>query len=128
MTSIFEKVDGGKAIIDWFGCVPRFHDAEVLQIVLRSDASSTLRIHAWNITEDIDTEGYFKTDAHAVVTIVLDGVSCVELSEFHLPGIILDMKFAQVENFWEIAWSSSYGIEGKVRAVRVRFDLEPGKP
>ena len=31
-TSILHDIPGGKALVDWFGRVPSFHDAELLEI------------------------------------------------------------------------------------------------
>ena len=30
--SVLQDIPGGKALFDWFGRVPRFHDAELLEI------------------------------------------------------------------------------------------------
>ncbi|HWE75563.1 MAG TPA: hypothetical protein VG328_20560 [Stellaceae bacterium] len=45
--SILDNIPGGEALFGWFGRVPRFHDANLLEISF-SDGAGLLRIHAWN--------------------------------------------------------------------------------
>jgi len=75
-------------LLAWFGRVPRFHDAELLEITLASKGESVLRIHTWEMTNQVDDRGYFVLDKHVVVTITLHSVTEISLSDFDLPGII----------------------------------------
>jgi len=112
-------IPGGRELIDWFGYVPRFHDANLLGINLVSDGPSSLRIHAFRINV---------LDKHVVVTVTLEAVIQVGLSDFNLPGIIFELSFSTVEDDIQLAWTGSYGVEGTIRAKQARIDLIPGKP
>ncbi len=119
---------GGKDLIDWFGFTPRFHDAELIEIDLSSVRSSTLLIHAWATTDKLDSQGYFITDKHVVVTFTLEQVTHISLSHFHLQGIISDLRITKSGDAYRIIWEGSYGVEGTLCAKQVRIELRPGKP
>ena len=126
--TVLHDIPGGRALFDWFGRVPRFHDAELLEITLASNGPSTLRIHTWEMTDEVDAQGYFVLDKHVVVTVTLDQVTHVSLTDFNLPGIIADLKITRVEEAYQFTWEGSYGVEGALRAKQVSFDLQAGKP
>ena len=123
------EIPGGPALVDWFGFVPHFHDANLLEINLASGAPSRFVIHCWRITDKVDEAGYFFLDRHAVVTITLDAVKCISLDHFDkVPAIIHDLTITRVKDRFELAWSGSYGAEGALQAKAVRIDLTPGRP
>jgi hypothetical protein len=126
--SLLHSLPGGQALFEWFGRLPRFHDANLLEIALNSKGASTLRVHTWRITDKVDALGYFELDKHVVVTITLEEVTSVTLTDFNLPGIIFDLEITEADEGVQLAWSGSYGVEGVLRAKAVRFDLQPGKP
>jgi hypothetical protein len=126
--SILDELPGGSALIDWFGHVPSFHDAELLEIELFSTKSSTLKIHTWMITEELDSQGYFVLDKHVVVTITMDQVINVTLSDFNLVGIIGHLSMTKVSDAYQFAWDVSYGVQGTIRARQARIAIHPGKP
>jgi hypothetical protein len=126
--SVLLEIPGGKALFDWFARVPRFHDAELLEIDLSSNGPSMLRLHAWQITDEVDAEGYFVLDKNVVVTITLREVTQVALNDFNLPAIIFVLEIERTAEGYRISWDASYGAEGSLQANEVRFDLMPGKP
>ena len=127
-TSAWDKIPGGQSLIEWLGRIPRFHDAEVLDIRLTGKATSFVRIHTWIMTDEVDDRGYFVLDRHAIVTVSLDEITYIALTDFHLPGIIFDLEMSCVDDGFQILWSGSYGVAGTIRAKRIRLDFEPGKP
>jgi hypothetical protein len=72
-TTTYDVVSGGARLVQWFGQVPSFHDAEILTLHLRRKGQSVLRLHWWNNTGAIGQDGYYVLDRHAVVTFTLDG-------------------------------------------------------
>ena len=126
--TLMERVPGGPAVIDWFGRVPQFHDAELLKIELSSIRNSTVLIHAWNMTEVVGSDGHYLTDRHAVVTINLAEVSAINLSDFHQTGIIFGLELTDLQSETQISWTSSYGVDGRIVAKEVSFELKPGRP
>lgn len=126
--STLHDIPGGAALFDWFGHVPRFHDAELLEIAFSGKGPGLLRIHAWNMTDQVDAEGYFISDKHATVTLALDGVKAIELVDFDIPAIIFDLQITKVDETYRIEWTSSYGVAGFIAAKQMRASFEPGKP
>jgi len=125
---MIREVPGGAELIAWFGFVPRFHDANLLEIELRSKSESRLRIHAWRMTNVVDEEGYYVLDKHAVVTITLHRVTSVDLSDFSKPGIIAGLELTKTNGAFDLKWDGSYGVDGSIQAEQISFRLEPGKP
>lgn len=120
-------VPGARELVEWFGRIPRFHDAKLREITLSSVAPSQLRISAWNMTDKVDDKGFFILEKHAVVTITLHAVKSVNLSDFDLPGIIFDLEISKIGDMFKMVWSGSYGVEGSLTAKELSFTLEPGK-
>jgi hypothetical protein len=79
-----QNVVGVERLVQWFGRMPRFHDAKLLSIALHSDKPSTLRVHAFQMTDKVDPQGYFVLERHAVVTLSLEEVTSVSLTDFDL--------------------------------------------
>jgi hypothetical protein len=128
-TSALPEIPGGPSLIDWFGCVPGFHDANLLKIQLNSGGEGELRIHAWNMTRETDDKGYFILDKHAVVTFHLKGIRMIECFDFHMvPGIIFEFDVTKTNELFHIEWSSSYGVAGTIHAEEIAVRLQPGKP
>ena len=126
-TSILHDIPGGGALVEWFGLVPRFHDAELLEVTFSGKGAGLLRIHAWNMTDEVDAQGYFVLDKHAVVTLALKGVSAINCADFDMvPGIISDLEITRPGEHFRIEWDASYGVTGFVIANMVPITLEPG--
>ena len=125
---VLKNILGLDKLTEWFGRFPRFHDAKILGIALHTDQPSTIRIHAWQMTDKTDERGYFILDRHVVVTISLYEVTFVSLTDFNIPGIVYGLEFTNVGDEVEIAWTGSYGVDGTLRAKRAHIDLSPGRP
>ncbi|WP_432283396.1 hypothetical protein SLT36_15310 [Aminobacter sp. BA135] len=82
----FVEIPGARELVGWFGFVPHFHDAEIFDIDLSSSRSGYLKIRAFRMTDEVDDLGYFVLDRHVVVTLTLETISEISLSDFHLPG------------------------------------------
>jgi hypothetical protein len=127
--SALHDIPGGEALLGWFGCVPRFHDAKLREITFSGKGSGQLRIHAWNMTNKVDARGYFVLDKHVVVTLALEGVSAISCTNFDMvPAIIFDLEITSLDQGFRLEWSASYGVSGSISAKEVRITLEPGEP
>lgn len=128
-SSAINDIPGGSSLIEWFGRVHRFHDAVLLEMNFPGKGIVSLRIHAWNMTDEIDAKGYFILEKHAVVTLTLEGVSAINCTDFDMvPAIIFDLDIAKSDEGIRVAWSASFGVEGSLVARHARLDLIPGKP
>ena len=114
--------------MEWFGKTPYFHDPAILEISLVADSVGVMKIHAWNMTDQVDSEGYFETEKHAVVVISFGTTQLIEIENFHLDGIILKLEFKGTQERTEVTWVSSYGAEGRIVGTGVNLKLTPGKP
>jgi hypothetical protein len=124
--SALSIVPGGQQLVEWFGRVPTFQDAELIEIKLASNDVSSIRTRTWRITREVDQHGYFILDKHAAVSFILENVTRIELRHFNLPGIIHKLEATSVDNAFQIAWTGSYGVEGMLRAKQLRIELAPG--
>ncbi|WP_412065760.1 hypothetical protein [Rhizobium sp. SYY.PMSO] len=71
-------------------------DAHLLEMNFPAKDSGIMRIHAWNMTNQLDPNGYFILDQHAIVTLLFEGVSAIECVDYDMiPGIILDLTSAK---------------------------------
>src|SRR4051812_19046055 len=86
--AIYREAPGGADLLSWFGQTPTFHDAEILDLHLRRDLPSLLRVHCWINTGRIDEDRYFILDKHAIVTFALEGVMDLRLEGFSAQNVI----------------------------------------
>lgn len=134
---LFLTLDGGRTVADWFGYVPSFHDASLSKLEL-GNGHAELVLQSFRMTNEVDEKGYFVLDRHALVTILLSGVTGVTLSG-DASSSVQELAIRRVEtehtgwdtvagpaigNF-EVRWESSFGLEGAIFARDVRFLLVP---
>ncbi|GGF49938.1 hypothetical protein GCM10007301_06510 [Azorhizobium oxalatiphilum] len=126
---VLEDIPGRAEVVAWFGRMPGFHDAELMELTLVPKGESRLSLHAWNLTDRTDPKGYFISERHAVVTLTLSRVSRIELADFHMfPAIVSKLDIARCEAGVRVWWETSYGVEGVLEAERLALDLTPGRP
>jgi hypothetical protein len=134
--ALFAAVPGGQALIDWFGFLPSFHDATLERLELNS-GSATFVLRAFRMTDEVDRDGYFVCDKHALVTFELSsvtGVSLVGDATSIISGVGIRRLRAPVsfltcagpsEGDLQVAFESSYGLEGSIFARELRLSLAP---
>jgi hypothetical protein len=86
--AFYTEIPDGSDLVAWFGCVPSFHDAEIVRLDLHRRAPSTLSIHAWNMTKEVDDRDYLVLDNHAVVTFLLEDILDLQLDGFSHQNVI----------------------------------------
>ncbi|WP_167449095.1 Imm50 family immunity protein [Mesorhizobium hawassense] len=124
----FVEIEGAKALIDWLGFVPSFHDARLIDIELSSNRSGRLRLEAFRMTDKIDEDGYFILDRRVLVTLTLGEIRAVNLDHFTTIGIVGHMQITRTDKRYRVTWDSSYGVEGCITANSLRIDFEPSHP
>ena len=99
---LYEQVIDHRLVTDWFGCWPSFHDAEILSMHLDREPltgdvgpSLTVRFHAFEMTREIDGDGRYKLEKHAIVTFDFDGVEELALRDFNYQNVIACLTFAE---------------------------------
>ncbi len=142
-TSVYARIPGGSELIAWFGYVPDFHDAEIVELSLRRRAPSVFRVHTWITRDEIDKDGYFVKDRHVVVSFMLEGIVDLQLESFNHKNVISGLILRHAPDDPErrpyyslspsledlaIELEPCFGLEGRIRCRKVRIDLTPGKP
>jgi hypothetical protein len=114
------EVPGGQVLLEWFdGRAPSFHDAEVLELSLdRRKARCSIKIHAFQMTSEVDGKGFFILDKHALVSFRLEGVVNLELNDFNEQNIIHGLVLSRTadQNF-RVELDPAYGLFGFVEAM-----------
>jgi hypothetical protein len=122
------SIPGAEEVVRWFGRWPSFSDAEVLELNLRRKGRSSVLIHAWRLTDEVNAEGSYVLDRHAVVTVWLEGITDLELADFSVQNVIGNLDISPVGTGFRVALWPIYGVGGHIDARRVFLSLEPGIP
>jgi hypothetical protein len=127
------NVEGADALIEWFGRWPSFHDAEILNLDLRRAGSSFMRIHAWNMTDRLTSDGFYVLEKHAVVEFEMVDVRDLELIQFSKQNVISGLVLEPIENHPDgatikITLGCCFGLCGQICCRKVRLKFAPGEP
>lgn len=128
MLEVTGEVIGASELMKWFGYWPSFHDAEVLDVELHRTGDSTVRIHTFEMTNDVDTQGFFVCTKHVVVDFVLQGLNSLHLDHFNTQNVISGLDLKQTAEGFELALDGCYGVEGTLTAERISIRIQPGPP
>ncbi len=135
----YSSVVGGAELLTWFGQVPTFHDAEILNLSLNRAGTSELRIHGWVKTNEIDPRGYIALDKHAVVTFTFTDIMDLQLDGFSRQNVIAGLVLQRAtdrgradyyalpeeESDIEIELLPCYGLDGFIRAKKIEIAFVP---
>jgi len=137
----YEQIANHKLVTDWFGHWPSFHDAEVLSMHLdrkpletRPGPSFVVRLHAFEMTPEVDERGYYKLTKHAIITLQFGGVDEISLDGFNCQNAVWQLDFAEVVNQDKqpalgVSLSSSFGVRCDFRCTLAGVEsITPGKP
>jgi len=122
-----DQLEGGSELCAWFGGVPSFHDATLRELELRQGAPGRLVLHAFDMLPETDEKGYFLQTKHVVVTLTIHGLLAVALEDFMEAAIIYRLEVELDDNGASLHFSSSYGVEGWIKAKRITVAFEPVK-
>jgi len=111
---ITSTIPGAEELIASFGEWPKFHDAEVVELSLKREGRSWLRVHAWRTTTEFD-----------VVSFWFDGVLDLELAGFSGQNVIFGLTCEKSENGFRVTMFPCFGIAGYIEAKRVSVSFEP---
>ena len=106
MTNIETRIEGSERLLGIFGYWPSFHDAEVIELHFwRGDANPdsgsyhlpilTVKLHVWEITNNVDDEGYFERVKHTLTTIRFHDVDEFKMEGFNHQNAILGLHIAE---------------------------------
>jgi hypothetical protein len=127
-TNAIQEVAGAEALIQWFGKWPSFHDAEVLSLELNRVGASCVRIHTWEMTNEIDANGFYVLRKHVIVSFFLDRLKDIELADFSSQNVIFGLVVTRSAEGLQLLLYPCYGVGGTLTAEAIRVEIEPGKP
>jgi hypothetical protein len=83
-----------KAVVDFYGYWPSFHDAKVPVYVAPTPDGQSLgfTLHTWEMTAEVDAKGFFVLRKHALVSFRFDGVHDSEMDAFASKNILFGME------------------------------------
>jgi hypothetical protein len=93
-------IHNNKAVVDLYGAWPSFHDANVLTYAKPCPESQalTLTLHAWQMTNEVDSNGYFVLRNQALVSFRFTGLFEVDMDNFGADNILFGMEFFPMDD------------------------------
>jgi hypothetical protein len=128
LPSELQTIEGAQGLFDWFGYWPVFHDSEVISLRLNRASPSSLVIHTWEMTKEIDEQNFYVLAKHVVVEFVLDEVSELDLSGFSHQNVLSSVVIEKTDTGFRLDLGPCYGLAGTIEAKTVSIRLTPGKP
>lgn len=81
MPDEIKEISGSAGLHDWFGYWPDFHDAEIISLHLNRKGTSSLCVHTWDTTKEVDEKGQYVMAKHVVVEFIFENVSDLTLND-----------------------------------------------
>jgi Immunity protein 50 len=123
-----KSVEGAETLYNWFGYWPRFHDAEVISLHLNRSGASSLVLHTWEMTKEVDERGCYVLAKNAVVEIVMKDVAGLNIRGFNQQNVIFGFEIEKTDEAFRLTLDDCYGISGTIDAKDISIRLTPGKP
>jgi hypothetical protein len=126
-----KAIAGAQELQDWFGCWPSFHDGEIISLHLNRTDPPVLTIHCWEITNEVDRDGYYVLTKDVVVEFMIDisGTDdCLELFGFSQQNVIRSLTIKRTASGYTMDILQCFGLAGTIKADNVSIRLTPGKP
>jgi Immunity protein 50 len=123
-----KDIHGASELHDWFGYWPDFHDAEIISLHLNRDGISSLRVHAWDTTKEVDEKGHYVTAKHIVVDFILEKVSDLAMNGFSQQNVVSGLDIEKIGSGFRVTLGECYGLAGSIEAERISLRFTPGKP
>ena len=128
MDETWRKIPGAPEFVDWFGRWPQFHDAEVVGVSLLRGGITTVDIHVFNTTAEVDDRKHYVTEKHALVRFSFGNVMGCELAGFNHQNVIGRLDISKVGEQFQFTMDSIYGLGGSISADSVTLTFTPGIP
>jgi hypothetical protein len=128
MQNAIQEVPGADALFKWFGYWPDFHDAEVLGIDLNRSGLSRVRVHTFEMSNQVGKDGCYVCVKHVIVSFLLEDLKTVQLQAFNHQNALSELALMRTEEGFQLLLEPSYGAEGSLTAERIRIEIEPGIP
>jgi hypothetical protein len=128
MLEVTDEAAGAAEFIEWFGYWPSFHDAEVLDLKLFRSGPSTIRVHTFETTDQVNSQGFFVCVKHVVVSFCFGHVTNLDLNSFNAQNVIGELHLRQTRDGYELTIEPCHGLAGTITGDKVRVTFVPGIP
>jgi hypothetical protein len=123
-----ENIHGALELHEWFGYWPDFHDAEILSLHLNRKGTSSLRVHAWHTTKEVDVKGHYVMAKHIVIEFIFENVSELTLNGFSQQNVISGLGIEKIGSGFRVTLGECYDLAGSIEPERISLRTSPGKP
>lgn len=143
MPPIESFIQGSEKVVAIFGRWPSFHDAEVMEIRAsrkprereeKRDRGVELfaRIHTWDMTNEVDSCGYYVLKNHTLVSLRFSGVEELKLEGFNHQNVIFGLTIQPKESHnptdskFHVEFDPSFGVDAVFDCSAIEVvDAEP---
>lgn len=101
---------------------------EIISVCLNREGSSSLRVHTWEMTKELDEKGYYVLTKHLVVEFVFEAVSELSLNGFNHQNVIFGLSIERTDSGFRLTLDECYGLAGNIEAEKLSLHLMPGQP
>jgi hypothetical protein len=119
------SISGAAELFAWFGFWPDFHDAEIISLALNRSGISTLQIHTWQMTDQVDEKGYYILKKHVLVNFQMEDVLDLELVDFSPQNVISGLILKKAKDGILLELGPCYGLAGSISARKLSIGIEP---
>jgi hypothetical protein len=130
-----QDLNNSERLTSIFGCWPSFHDAEVIWLRLdRGSDGPTIEslIHTFEITNEVNTEGFLVLKNHVLVHLRFSGVRESKIDGFNCQNVLFgisisDVRHRQMEHLnFEVEFDSTFGVNVAFQCQDVEVvDVKP---
>jgi hypothetical protein len=121
-----ESIPGAAQLHAWFGYWPSFHDAEIVSLVLNRNGLSSLRLHTWHTTSQVDDRGCYIKEKHVVVSFHMEEILALALNNFSQQNVIFGLEIIEDNRGYRLILDPCYGLAGSISVRALSIELEPG--
>jgi hypothetical protein len=122
-----KAISGAQELYDWFGYWPGFHDSTVLSFEANLTGSSRLRVHASEMTKQVDERGFFLHTKNIVVEFILEEIFKLDLEGFNGQDVIFGLSVEKVESGFKLTIDPCIRLGGEIVAGNVAIRLLPSE-
>lgn len=125
MNGTFTLVQDYRAVVDWFGEWPDFHDFEVASISVNRAGKSSIRVYGFETTRDLDSSGSYITTKEAAIDFWLHGIVDIEMRDFNEQNVIGGIEFSKEEDGIRTTFYTLFGVHGSVLCENISVTVSP---
>ena len=95
----------------------------------REGATCSVRVHGFEITNEVDADGYFVCTKHVVVTFVFRDLTQLRLDGFNHQNAVMAITIGRgLDAQFRMEIEPAYGLGGVIEGRELEITLDPGIP